>query len=86
MRQRWKFGFLGHLCRNSGLPEELQGIQSGWGKLWSTEATFELAEGVGHGLVIVVRLVRPLGAAAKVAADRVLLLTPDFAQRTESGF
>src|ERR1035437_3104377 len=83
MRWRRAFGPLGHLCRNGRLTEQLQGVQRGWGELWSAEATVKLAEGIRHRLVIVVRLVRPFGAAAKVAADGVLLLAPDFAQRNE---
>ena len=51
------------------LAEGLQGVQRGWRKLRGAEASIELAERLGHRLVIIVRLVRPLGAAAEVAAD-----------------
>ena len=84
VRWRRELGLLGNLLRKGRLAEQLQGVQCGGGKLGRTEAIIELTEGVGHCLVIVVRLVRPLGAAAKVAADGVLLRAPDLAQGTES--
>src|ERR1017187_1555406 len=86
MRRRRAFGLSGDLGRNGSLAEQPQGYQCRRGKLWRTETSIELAEGVVHCLVIVVRLVRPLGTAAKVTADGALLLAPAFAQRSESGF
>ena len=86
MLRRRELGLLGDLLRDGGAAEDLQGVQCGWGKLRGAEATLNLAERLGHQLVVVVRLVRPLGAAAEVAADSVLLLAPDFPQGIEHGF